>query len=126
MALSLHALAVEASHKAYSPYSKLDVGVAIKTDDGKVYSGCNIENASYPEGWCAETTAIAHMIMNGSRSISEVAVYCPQIEKITPCGGCRQRLSEFGNGDTIVHLCDDNGILESVSLGALLPKAFEF
>ncbi len=124
--LALHTLAVEASQKAHSPYSKLDVGVAIKTDDGKVYSGCNVENASYPEGWCAETTAIGHMIMDGGGSMAEVAGLCAQMDKITPCGGCRQRLSEFGNIETVVHLCDANGILESVTLGALLPKAFEF
>jgi len=124
--LALHTLAVEASQKAHSPYSKLDVGVAIKTHDGKVYSGCNVENASYPEGWCAETTAIGHMIMDGGRSIAEVAVFCARMDKITPCGGCRQRISEFGNSETLIHLCDANGILESVTLGALLPKAFDF
>lgn len=123
---ALYQSAVEASKKAHSPYSKLDVGVALKTRDGKVYAGCNVENASYPEGWCAETTAIGHMIMDGGRSIAEVAVFCPQIDKITPCGGCRQRLSEFGDSATIIHLCDAGGIVESVTLAALLPKAFEF
>lgn len=124
--LALHTLAVEASKKAHSPYSKLDVGVAIKTREGKIYAGCNVENASYPEGWCAETTAIGHMIMDGGGSIAEVAVFCPQMDKITPCGGCRQRLSEFGDAETVIHLCDGGGVVESVTLAALLPKAFDF
>ena len=126
MSSNLHKLAIEAADKAYSPYSKLNVGVAIKTDDERIYSGCNVENASYPEGWCAETTAIGHMIMDGGGTIAEMAVFCPQIDKITPCGGCRQRISEFGNSDTMVHLCDKTGIVESVALGDLLPMAFDF
>ncbi len=126
MSSSLHSLAVTASKKAHAPYSRFNVGVAIKTGDGRIYSGCNIENASYPEGWCAETTAIGHMVMDGGGTITEMAVFCSRMEKITPCGGCRQRISEFGNSDTIIHLCDANGILESVTLGELLPRAFDF
>ncbi len=126
MSSSLHSLAVSASEKAYAPYSKFNVGVAIKTVDDRIYSGCNIENASYPEGWCAETTAIGHMVMDGGGTIAEVAVFCPQMKKITPCGGCRQRISEFGNSETIIHLCDADGIMESVTLGDLLPRAFDF
>jgi cytidine deaminase len=122
---TLHSLAVVAAQKAHAPYSGLQVGVAISTSDGRNYSGCNIENASYPEGWCAETTAISHMVMDGGGTIAEIAVFCPQMEKITPCGGCRQRLSEFGSTGTMVHLCDSNGVVESISLGNLLPKAFD-
>lgn len=122
---SLHSAALAAAKKAHAPYSKLFVGVALLTSDGRVYSGCNIENASYPEGWCAETTAIGHMIMGGGGTIAQMAVYCPQIDKITPCGGCRQRVSEFGNAETLVHLCDENGIAETVTLGDLLPRAFD-
>ena len=122
----LYSIAIAASAKAHAPYSNFYVGVAIQTSDGRIYSGCNIENASYPEGWCAETTAIGHMVMDGGGTIAQIAVFCPQMEKITPCGGCRQRISEFGNSDTIIHLCDKNGIVESVSLGALLPRAFDF
>ncbi len=120
----LHSMALEASQKAHAPYSKINVGVAIQTGDGRYYSGCNIENASYPEGWCAETTAIGHMVMDGGGTIAQMAVYSPQKDKITPCGGCRQRISEFGNAATIIHLCDKNGIVESVTMGDLLPKAF--
>lgn len=111
--------------KAHVPYSRFPVGAAIRTASGAVFAGCNIENASYPEGWCAETTAIAHMVMAGERKIAEVAVVADKMRFITPCGGCRQRLKEFGVAATPVHLCDENGIVETVTLGDLLPKAFD-
>ena len=113
-----------AMQNAYAPYSKFPVGAAILTDSGKVFAGANMENASYPEGWCAEVSAIAHMVMAGERRIKEVAVIAEKMPRITPCGGCRQRLKEFGTADTLVHLCDDTGIVETVTLGDLLPKAF--
>ena len=119
-------MAKTAAAKAHAPYSKFQVGAAILTGDGRYYHGCNIENASYPEGWCAETTAIGHMVMDGGGVISEMAVICEQMAKITPCGGCRQRISEFANADTIIHLCDQQGIVESIKLGELLPRAFDF
>ena len=115
-----------AMRSAYAPYSKFPVGAAILTDSGKIFAGANMENASYPEGWCAEVSAIAHMVMAGERHISEVAVCAEKMEKITPCGGCRQRLREFGTAATLVHLCDATGVVETVTLGDLLPKAFEF
>jgi cytidine deaminase len=114
----------EAMRHAHAPYSKFPVGAAILTDTGKVFSGCNIENAAYPEGWCSETTAIAHMVMAGETHIAEVAVVAEKMPLITPCGGCRQRLKEFGTPETLVHLCDANGVVETVTLGDLLPKAF--
>lgn len=126
MSLRLFELAKEAAGKAHAPYSKFNVGASILTGDGRYYSGCNIENASYPEGWCAETTAIGHMIMDGGGSIHEMAVICEQMDKITPCGGCRQRISEFGDAQTLIHLCNQQGIVESVTLGELLPRAFDF
>ena len=122
----LHALAVAATQNSHAPYSSFQVGAAILTSTGNYYSGCNIENASYPEGWCAETTAIGQMVMAGDKEISAMAVFCQQMDKITPCGGCRQRLSEFGNSETKVHLCDKDGVVETVTLGELLPRAFEF
>lgn len=115
-----------AMRNAYAPYSKFPVGAAILTDGGKVFAGANMENASYPEGWCAEVSAIAHMVMGGERRIKEVAVIAEKMPRITPCGGCRQRLKEFGTSDTLVHLCDATGVVETVTLGDLLPKAFEF
>jgi cytidine deaminase len=120
----LFAAARAAMRNAHAPYSKFPVGAALLTDDGKVFSGCNIENASYPEGWCAETTAIAAMVMGGGAKIKEVAVVAEKMPLITPCGGCRQRLKEFGTSETLVHLCDEKGVVETVKLGNLLPKAF--
>ena len=110
---------------AHVPYSRFPVGAAILTETGRVFAGANIENASYPEGWCAETSAIAHMVMAGERRIAEVAVIAANMPRVTPCGGCRQRLREFGTAATRIHLCDTGGVVETVSLGDLLPKAFE-
>ena len=124
MAANLHRLAISAMAKAHAPYSEFPVGAALLTTDGRTYSGCNIENVSYPEGWCAETTAIAHMVMDGGGEIAEIAVVAKRQASVTPCGGCRQRLKEFGAPKTKVHLCDMNGIVETVTLGELLPKAF--
>ena len=115
-----------AMRNAYAPYSKFAVGAAILTDNGKIFAGANMENASYPEGWCAETSAIAHMVMAGERKIAEVAVIAERMPRITPCGGCRQRLREFGAPSTLVHLCDETGVVETVTLAELLPKAFAF
>ena len=124
MADDLFAAAVAAMKHAHAPYSGVPVGAAIRTPGGAVYAGCNVENASYPEGTCAETTAIGHMIMGGEKEIAEVAVVAEKKDLITPCGGCRQRLAEFGTPETRIHLCDSNGVRETVTLGDLLPKAF--
>lgn len=124
MAADLVAAARAAMAQAHVPYSRFPVGAAIRTDTGAIFAGCNIENASFPEGWCAETSAIAHMIMAGERRIAEVAVIAERMPRITPCGGCRQRLKEFGAAETRVHLCDASGIVETITLGELLPKAF--
>ncbi|MGQ7792095.1 cytidine deaminase [Faunimonas sp. B44] len=116
--------ACAAMAQAHAPYSRFPVGAAIRTASGAIHSGCNVENAAYPEGWCAETTAIGHMIMAGERQIEEVAVVAEKMDRITPCGGCRQRLAEFGTADTRVHLCDPGGVVETVRLGDLLPLSF--
>ena len=125
VAADLVAAARAVMARAHAPYSKLPVGAAIRSESGKIYAGCNIENASFPEGWCAETSAIAHMVVAGERKISAVAVMCETMPRITPCGGCRQRLKEFGSASTLVHLCDATGVVETLTLGDLLPKAFE-
>ena len=124
MAQSLYQMALAAAQKAHAPYSQFPVGVALRTKDGRIYAGCNIENASYPEGWCAETTAISHMIMDGGGEIAEIAVLGLKADLCTPCGGCRQRLAEFGSPTTKVHLCNQQGVVETVTLGDLLPKSF--
>jgi len=124
MSDDLYRAARAAMQHAHAPYSKFPVGAALRTDNGNVYVGCNIENASFPEGICAETAAIASMIGAGERKIIEVAVIARKKPDITPCGGCRQRLSEFADATTPVNLCNDDGVSETVTLGQLLPYAF--
>lgn len=121
----LFGAAKAAMERAYAPYSRFPVGAAIRTDTGAVHAGCNIENASYPEGWCAETTALGHMIMAGGGRVSEIAVVAKNMPNIMPCGGCRQRLSEFATADAKLHLCDLNGVVETVPFTAIFPRAFD-
>lgn len=110
--------------KAYAPYSKFQVGVAILADDGKVYSGCNVENAAYPIGNCAEASAIAAMIAGGGRRIKRVYVTGPGTMPVTPCGGCRQRLREFADLDVTVISHGVEGAPLLQTLGQLLPHSF--
>lgn len=125
MSHDLFQAARTAMAKAYAPYSKFPVGAALRTEDGRVFSGANIEVASYPEGWCAETTALGHYIMAGGGKITEIAVVAERMARITPCGGCRQRLAEFTGADTRLYLCDDAGVVETVTMGQMLPYGFE-
>jgi cytidine deaminase len=124
MSHDLFEAARSAMAKAYAPYSKFPVGAAIRTEDGRIFTGANIEVASYPEGWCAETTALGHYIMAGGGKIAEVAVIAERMPKVTPCGGCRQRLAEFTTADTPLHLCDMQGVVETVTMGQMLPYGF--
>ena len=121
----LFAAAREAMEMSYSPYSKFPVGAAILTKSGNIYAGCNIENASYPQGWCAEPSAISRMIGSGEREIAEVCVVAKRKDRATPCGGCRQKLSEFSDANTLVHLCDKNGVAETWTLADMLPASFD-
>lgn len=125
MSHDLFLAAREAMAKAYAPYSKFPVGAAIRTEDGRVFAGANIEIASYPEGWCAETTALGHYIMAGGGKIAEIAVVAERMARITPCGGCRQRLAEFARPEARLHLCDNDGIVETVTMGEMLPYGFQ-
>lgn len=113
---------------AYCPYSEFPVGASILTATGAVFAGCNVENASYPEGNCAETSAIAHMVaatrLPKERIIVEVAVIAAKQDAVPPCGGCRQRLREFGRADTKIHLCGPKGIVRTLTLEHLLPESF--
>jgi cytidine deaminase len=116
--------------RAHAPYSRFRVGAALRTETGTVHAGANVENASYPEGWCAETSAIASMITAGNapadRRIAEVVVTADKIDGnlTTPCGGCRQRLAEFSTPDTIVHVTDPQGDSKTYRMRDLLPAAF--
>ncbi len=109
---------------AYAPYSKFKVGAAIRATSGAVYTGVNVENVAYPEGTCAEAGAIAAMIAAGDTEIAEVAVIADSPIPVSPCGGCRQKLAEFGKGDVKVTLATTDGLIQDTTLAALLPGAF--
>jgi purine nucleotide phosphorylase/homotetrameric cytidine deaminase len=120
----LIAAATAIRERAYAPYSSFPVGAALRGSDGGIHVGCNVENAAFPQGQCAEASAIGAMISAGERRIVEVAVVGGGEALCTPCGGCRQRLAEFGRPDTPVHLCGSEGLRRTVTLGDLLPLAF--
>jgi homotetrameric cytidine deaminase len=113
-------------HTAHVRYSHFPVGAALRGLDGKVYVGSNVENASYPQGQCAETSAIGALIAAGQTKITEVGVTAALMDFCPPCGGCRQRLVEFASPDTPVHLGRPGGPRMTTTVGELLPLAFEF
>ena len=117
-------LAAAARRNAHAPYSGFQVGVCLRTAEGELFAGCNVENASYPEGACAETAAIGAMVTAGRRRIAEVLVLAEGERLCTPCGGCRQRLAEFAGPDTPVHVAGPEGLRRTFTLGELLPAAF--
>ncbi len=110
---------------SHSPYSHFPVGAAIRGDDGRIYRGANIENAAYPEGLCAEATAIANMVMGGGKTINEIAVIAEKLAKCPPCGGCRQKIAEFATPATRIYLCDADGVQATLTMDELLPGAFD-
>ena len=110
---------------AYAPYSHFKVGAAVKTPSGAIYSGCNVENVSYPEGTCAEAGAIAAMIAAGETEITEVAVIADAPQPVSPCGGCRQKLAEFARHDVRVTMATTSGESMIATVGDLLPAAFD-
>lgn len=117
-------LAQGAMRRAYAPYSNFAVGAVLRGANGKLYAGCNVENAAYPQSQCAEASAIGAMVMDGERRIVEALVMGTGDDLITPCGGCRQRLREFADDATKVHLCDGDGVKQTTTMGALLPLSF--
>ena len=118
--------ALAARGQSYSPYSGYAVGASVLATDGTIYAGCNVENAAYPLGFCAEANAIGNMIMGGGSQIVHVVVAGPCSDVCTPCGGCRQQIREFTNAeDTPVTICDaDGAIILETNIGALLPNSF--
>ena len=118
------ALAKQMMARAYAPYSHYTVGAVVRGANGKLYGGCNVENASYPESNCAEATAITNMVSDGEQRITEILVVGPAGELISPCGSCRQRLREFAADDVPVHLCDPEGVKLTVMFSELLPMSF--
>jgi cytidine deaminase len=120
----LVAIATAAMAKSYSPYSGFAVGAALVTSNGQVFSACNVENAAYPEGTCAEAGAISAMIMAGEHRIRDIYVVGTGDALVSPCGGCRQRIREFADASTMVHICGLEGVRRSVSIEELLPLSF--
>lgn len=129
----LFAAASAARARAHAPYSNYAVGAALLADDGNIYAGCNVENAAFPEGWCAETTAIGQMVMGGAKRIVRAVVVASRIdgERVpggrfcTPCGGCRQRLSEFAASPaTEIWAADPDGASQRFTMAELLPAGF--
>jgi cytidine deaminase len=117
--------AVSARLKAHAPYSGFLVGAAVRDENGRVFAGCNVENAAYPQGWCAEPSAISGLILAGGTQIMEVAVAGAGQDLVTPCGGCRQKIREFATGDVRIHVCDAEGnVRRSFTLDELLPFSF--
>jgi cytidine deaminase len=119
----LQAAAAVMAH-AHVPYSRFPVGAALRTPDGRVHVAANVENAAYPQGQCAEASAIGVMVAAGDTEIAEVAVVAERLDICPPCGGCRQRLSEFARPETRVHLGRPGGPRRTVTLGELLPLGF--
>ncbi|MCW2264467.1 cytidine deaminase [Gluconobacter cerinus] len=116
--------ALEARSRAYAPYSRFQVGAALRCE-GVVHSGCNVENAAYPLGTCAEGGAISAMILAGGRRIEEIVIVGGGDQPCTPCGGCRQKLREFSLSDLKVHMISPAGtLLLTRTLAELLPDAF--
>jgi cytidine deaminase len=117
--------ATKAYKNAYAPYSKFNVGAAILDENDSIHVGCNVENAAYPSGSCAEEQAIGNMIVNGGKTIKDIVVIGKSDMLITPCGACRQRIREFCDKNTLIHICDvDKGYLKSFNLKELLAYSF--
>jgi cytidine deaminase len=117
-------LARRALANAHAPYSRFRVGACLRAASGRLYAGCNVENAAYPVGQCAEATAIGAMVAAGDRQIVEAVVVTEGPELCSPCGRCRQQLAEFARPDTPVHLAGSEGVRVTATLGELLPLAF--
>jgi len=118
--------AIEAREQAYSKYSGYNVGAAIIDDQGRMHVGCNVENAAYPLGSCAEAGAIAAMIQKGGKRIDRIAIAGGRddIVPCTPCGGCRQRIHEFADENTVIIVKDDSNDWQEYSIEELLPASF--
>lgn len=123
-----HALisaALAARANAYAPYSRFLVGAAVLSEGGSIHAGCNVENAAYPEGVCAEAGAISALVMAGKRRVTAVVVVGAGSVPVTPCGGCRQKIREFAAPETEIVCVDETGVVRLVTtLAALLPDSF--
>ncbi|KTD11424.1 cytidine deaminase [Legionella jamestowniensis] len=110
---------------AYAPYSNFRVASCVCSEDGSLYTGVNVENASYGLSICAETAAICHMITAGQQKIKSMVVLNGENTPCPPCGACRQRIIEFSEPNTAIHLCNDQAIIKTLTIAELLPEAFK-
>jgi cytidine deaminase len=110
--------------RAHAPYSKFAVGAAVLDEHGRIHAGCNVENAAYPQGWCAEASALAGMVAAGGTRVQAVAVCAVADEPVTPCGGCRQKIREFAASECPVWVADMTAPRAMFTLGELLPHSF--
>lgn len=120
----LLAAALAARDRAYAPYSNFAVGAALLDEQGRIHAGCNVENAAYPEGQCAEAVALGALVMAGGTRVRAALVAADTAGGVTPCGGCRQKLREFAEAGTPVWSADAHGVVARHSLGELLPASF--
>ena len=120
----LWAAARAAQTRAYAPYSRYAVGAALLDDHGAIHAGCNVENAAYPQGWCAEASALAAMVRAGGTRVRAVLVLGSGGAWITPCGGCRQKLREFCDADVPVQCATSEALGPVYTLEQLLPHSF--
>jgi len=121
---ALFSVATEARRNAHAPYSNFAVGAAVRSTSGRIYSGCNVENAAYPSGSCAEQAAIAAMVVAGERQIADIAILGDSPRPVTPCGACRQRIREFADAQTQIHAGNMAGLRLSLRMEELLPHGF--
>ncbi len=109
---------------AHAPYSRFAVGAALQDEQGRIHAGCNVENAAYPQGLCAEAVALGHLVLAGGRRVTAVAVVGEGSGLVTPCGGCRQKLREFAADGVPVVVGDMTTLRARFTLGELLPASF--
>lgn len=120
----LFELARQVQANAHVPYSRFPVGAALRTPSGRVFVGCNVENAAYPQGWCAEASAIAAMVSAGEREIVALVTVCEGDQLSTCCGGCRQKIREFATPELRVHAAGPEGVRRTYTMDELLPDSF--
>lgn len=114
-----------ARERAHAPYSRFKVGAALLDEHGRIHAGCNVENAAYPEGLCAEAVALGQLVLAGGTRVTAVLVAADAATPITPCGGCRQKLREFAAGGAVpVWSANTQRVLARHTLAELLPASF--
>ena len=121
---SLFEAALDVQSRAHAPYSNYHVGCSVMTPTGEMYVGANIENSAYPQGLCAEATALAVMASDGKREAKYVLTVCDSEGLATSCGGCRQKIREFAIEGTIIYACSRDGLLGMYTMNGLLPDSF--